>query len=106
MGAMTNKPMSSTGNVAAIAPDGKASDISRELRKLQAALAQEFPDAVTIGFDFERDLVLRIDVRNVEKTHVIAARLPSLCGGVFSQVRTGKSPAHSFFHRVSAKVAR
>ncbi|WP_394729360.1 hypothetical protein [Altererythrobacter sp. GH1-8] len=103
---MTGETQPSASNVSAISPETRVSDGSRELRRLQGVLAQEFPGALTIAFDFEKDLFLRIDVRNIEETHMIAARLPSLCGGIFSEVRTGKSPAHSFFHRVSAKVAR
>lgn len=93
-------------NVAAIkASDGQQA-ISGELAKIIEPLHAEFPGAVEISFTFRKNLRLHVDVRRLEEAHAVEARLPALCGGIFQEIFSGRSPHHAFFHRVSAKVNR
>jgi len=93
-------------NVKPITADNRPCLVCDELLKLKGQLAAEFPETEGISFEFRKDLRLHIDVRSLEEARIVEARLPALCGGAFSQVFVGKSPNHSFFHRVSAKVSR
>lgn len=84
----------------------QATPISDELGKLTAMLAQLCPPDAVIGFQYDGKLRLSIDVRRFEEMTTIEAQLPLLYGGIFQEVQRG-SPGHgSFFHRLSAIVAR
>lgn len=95
-----------TENVSAIKFSDGEQPISQGLAKIIEPLHAEFPNAVEISFTFRKNLRLHIDVRVLEEAHAVEARLPALCGGIFQEIFTGKSPHHAFFHRVSAKVDR
>ena len=92
--------------VAAINGGDRQPSISQELAKLIEPLHAEFPEAVEISFTYRKNLRLHIDVRTLEAAHAVEARLPAMCGGIFEQIFSGRSPHHAFFHRVSAKVDR
>lgn len=95
-----------TGRVEATLPIGRSLSVSEELTRLIEALQAEFPAAVNISFDFQDILNLHIDFRTLEEAHFAQTRLPALCGGIFSDIFSGSSPRHPFFHRVSAKVEK
>ena len=97
-------PQGKDENVEAIRSGEQERPISAALERLIAPLHAEFPGAYAISFEYRRDLHLHIDLRTLEEAHVVEARLPGLCGGVFEKIFTGASPHHPFFHRVSAKV--
>lgn len=86
--------------------DDRPTPVSDDLRKLIASLNDEFMDTVSISFEFENDLRLHIDFRKREHALLAEAKLPALCGGIFSKIMVGDSPHHPFFHRVSAIVDR
>ena len=80
--------------------------VSDELGRILELLTSEFPQAVEIGFSFSGKLQVHIDVRSLEEITILDAKLPTMAGGLFSEVRYGGTPGHAFLHRVSAKVAR
>ena len=101
---MSNDAAKNEGKVEDIGPAERNRTISKELERLIEPIHAEFPHAVSISFEFQKALQLHVDLRSLEEAHVAEARLPALCGGIFSQIFCGTSPHHPFFHRVSAKV--
>lgn len=95
-----------TGKVFPIFPGDPPASITGELGKIRSSLLAACPRDSIVRFQFERDLRVQIDVRHYEDVAAIEALLPTLCGGIFSQVQRGKATGHSFFHRVSALVDR
>ncbi|MDG5747144.1 hypothetical protein P8Q88_03035 [Qipengyuania sp. XHP0207] len=102
----SEKDETGSQKVAAIKAGDRQPSISQELAKLIEPLHAEFPDAVEISFTYRKNLRLHIDVRTLEEAHAAETRLPALCGGIFAEIFSGRSPHHAFFHRVSAKVDR
>jgi hypothetical protein len=51
-------------------------------------------------------LQLHIDVRNLEDVSRLEVVLPSLCGGIFSNLQRGLVDNHPFLHRLTALVDR
>lgn len=91
-------------NVEAIRSGEQERPISAALERLIVPLRAEFPHAYAISLEYHHDLRLHVDLRTLEEAHVVEARLPALCGGIFHEMFIGSSPHHAFFHRVSAKV--
>jgi len=103
---MEPDPKDESRKVEAIRSAEDERPISSALRRLLEPLHAEFPKAVAISFEYQKDLHLHVDLRTLEEAHVVQARLSALCGGVFHDIFIGSSPHHPFFHRVSAKVDR
>ena len=80
--------------------------ISDQLPKMSAMLKQACPSDAVIRFEYDGQLRVHIDVRRFEDMAQVESMLPSLCGGIFGDVQRGLAKHHSFFHRVSALVAR
>lgn len=78
--------------------------VSDELNKILSALGDACPEDAAISFDFDGELHVHIDIRNLEDVALTEAILPTLCMGIFHDVRRGNAPHRSFFHRVSALV--
>ena len=83
-----------------------ATPISDELGKLTTMLAQICPPDAVIAFQFDGKLRLSIDIRRFEEMTTIEAQLPLLYGGIFHEVQRVLPGHGSFFHRLSAIVAR
>jgi hypothetical protein len=93
-------------NVERIAVPPKAAPVSDELTKLTAMLREVCPGDASIGFEFDGKLHLHVQLRRFEDVTRLETALPSLCGGIFHDVRHGQVGRHSFLHRVSALVER
>ncbi|AIT78719.1 hypothetical protein [Novosphingobium pentaromativorans] len=101
--------MSEVTNISQVEPFPQATraiSIAEELGKLLEILKSEFPKAIKVFFEFDGKLKLHIDVRTGEEVSTAAARLGSLCGGIFNNIHNGATPHHPFFHRVTAEVDR
>jgi hypothetical protein len=93
-------------NVECLSVPSHATPVSDELTKLTAVLREVCPGDATIGFEFDGRLHLHVQLRRFEDVTRLETALPSLCGGIFQNVRHGQVGRHSFLHRVSALVAR
>ena len=80
--------------------------VSDELGKLMGTLREHCGPEAVISFQFDGKLHVHIDVRDMEEIARLESILPSLCGGAFSELQRGLAAHHSFFHRLSARVAR
>lgn len=78
--------------------------VSDALNRILSSLSDACPDDAAISFDFDGKLHVHIDIRNLEDVALTEAILPTLCGGIFHEIRRGSTPHRSFFHRVSAQV--
>jgi len=85
-------------------PDSRP--ITDELQRLTDVLAPLCPKDSAIRFEFDGRLHVHIDVRRYEDMTTVEAILPTACGGIFQQVQRSLVEKHSFFHRVTAVVAR
>lgn len=95
-----------TGNVQQIFGVAQSTPVTDELRKLACALKPHCPCDTIITFEFEEKLRLHVDLRRFEDMTTIEALLPTICGGIFGNVRRGNAVGHPFFHRVSAIITR
>lgn len=80
--------------------------VSDELGRLMAILRGFCRPEAVITFEYNDRLRVHIDVREVEEVARLEAILPSLSGGIFGDLQRGLAAHHSFFHRISATVAR
>lgn len=94
------------GNVEHIYGSADSTPVSDELNRLTAMLAPLCPRDSNIRFDFNGKLRVHIDVRRFEEMTTMEGLLPTLFGGIFEEVQRGMAEKHSFFHRLSATVAR
>ncbi|HYX46312.1 MAG TPA: hypothetical protein VE820_05780 [Sphingomicrobium sp.] len=93
-------------NIEHIHCPGDSTPVSDELRKLASMLVPLCPRDSSIRFDFDGSLRVHIDVRRFEEMTTLESLLPMLFGGIFHDVQRGMAEKHSFFHRLSAVVAR
>ena len=101
---MENDSTAKQESVEDIGHSNRTRSVSEKLERLVEQLQSEFPTAVSISFEFKRDLNLYVDFRTFEEASLAEARLPALCGGIFSNIIPGSSPTHSYLHRIRAKV--
>lgn len=85
-------------------PDSRP--ITDELQRLTNMLVPICPKESVIRFEFDGRLHVHIDVRRFEDMTTVEALLPTACGGIFHDVQRGMVEKHSFFHRITAVVAR
>jgi len=78
--------------------------VSDELTRILSSLRDACPDTALISFDFDGDLYVHIDIRNLEDVAFTETILPMQCRGIFHDIRRGSTPHRPFFHRVSARV--
>ena len=93
------------GNIESI-PIPSKSGVSDELGRLLGILRGLCPRRAVILFEYDGALRVHIDIRRLEDVPVVETFLPSLCGGIFRDAQRGLSAKHSFFHRITATVAR
>lgn len=93
-------------NVECISVPSQSTPVSDELTKLTAVLRDICPRDANIAFEFDGQLHLNVQLRRFEDVTRLETALPTLCGGIFHDVRHGQVGRHSFLHRVSALVAR
>ena len=74
--------------------------------KLTDILHSVCPSDAVIAFEFAGALHVHIDVRSLEDMTRLETLMPSLAGGVFYDIQRGLAARRSFFHRLSASVAR
>jgi hypothetical protein len=84
----------------------KSSAVSDELARIRDAVGAVLPRDAHIFFHFDTRLQLHIDVRNLEDVSRLEVVLPSLCGGIFSNLQRGLVDNHPFLHRLTALVDR
>ena len=96
----------SSGNVEHIFGSTNPTPVSDELRTLTAMLTAHCPEDSVIRFEFDGTLHLHLDMRGFEELTAMEMLLPTIAGGVFHDVQRGMSERHSFFHRLTAQVAR
>jgi hypothetical protein len=80
--------------------------VSDELNRIAEAVRAICPDDAHISFEFERRLQINVDIRKLEDLARVEMLLPSLCGGIFSNVQRGLVDNRPFLHRLIAIVAR
>lgn len=80
--------------------------VSDELGRLTSILREYCRPEAVITFEYNGILRVHIDVREIEDVARLEAIFPSLCGGIFHSTQRGLAAHHSFFHRISATVAR
>lgn len=102
---MSEKSSFEQENVSIMPAHTRGSSISQEMKRAWSSVRKEFPDANRVSFEFDGELVLHVDVRMGQTVPLIEARLASLNGGMFTNIRHGKTPGHRFLHRVSALVS-
>jgi hypothetical protein len=93
-------------NVEPISVSSQATPVSDELSRLMAVLRDFCPSDANIGFEFDGKLHLCVQLRRFEDVTRLETALPTLCGGIFDDIRHGQVGRHSFLHRVTALVAR
>lgn len=87
-------------------PTGLSSTVvTDELTRITSLLRTFCPEG-TIGFEFDGKLAVHIDVRKREDVLVIQTVLPTIEAGLFRNINLGNTPNRSFWHRISAEVAR
>ena len=101
-----SKELSGSADVAPINIPPPPTTVSDELGKLMGTLREHCSPEAVIIFQFDGKLHVHIDVRDIEEVARLESLLPSLCGGAFSELQRGLAAHHSFFHRISARVAR
>jgi hypothetical protein len=84
----------------------RSTTISDELTRIRSAVQAICPEGATISFEFEDRLQINIDVRRVEHLARMETLLPSICGGIFSNLQRGLVDNRPFLHRLTADVAR
>lgn len=80
--------------------------VTDELVRIRAAVQAICPDGTIIGFEFENRLQINIDLRRLEDLSRLETLLPSLCGGIFSNLQRGLVDNRPFLHRLTADVDR
>ena len=100
------KQISASADVKPIPVVPKSSVVSDELTKLTDILDGVCPRDAVITFEFAHALHVHIDVRTLEDMTRLEALMPSLAGGAFYDIQRGLAARRSFFHRLSARVAR
>ena len=100
------KDISELADVERIHAPSPPTTVSDELGRLMGVLREHCGPEAVITFQFDGKLHVHIDVRDIEEVARLESILPALCGGAFSELQRGLSAHHSFFHRISARVAR
>jgi hypothetical protein len=80
--------------------------VSDELNRIRGAVQAICPQGATISFEFENRLQINIDVRRLEDLSRMETLLPSVCGGIFSNLQRGLVDNRPFLHRLTADVDR
>lgn len=102
----TEREMGQSADVEIIPVQPQPAIVTEELGKLMGVLRGFCRPEAVITFEYSGSLRVHIDVRDVEEVAKLEAILPSLCGGAFYDPQRGLAARHSFFHRISARVAR
>lgn len=100
------KQINASAEVKPIPVGPKSTVVSDELTRLTDILHGVCPSDAVITFEFARGLHVHIDVRTLEDTTRLETLIPSLAGGAFYDIQRGLAARRSFFHRLSASVAR
>ena len=100
------KQNETSAEVKPIAISQKSSVVTDELTKLTDILHGICPSDAVITFEFVGGLHVHVDVRTLEDMTRLETLMPSLAGGVFYDIQRGLAARRSFFHRLSASVAR
>ena len=87
-------------------PAARSTIVSDELNRIQGAVLSVCPTDSDVTFEFDGKLRINIDVRQLDDVARIETLLPTLCGGIFSDMQRGLVDNRPFFHRVTALVAR
>lgn len=95
-----------SAKVERISVPSKGTPVSDELSRLTAIIRDICPPDALIAFEFDGRLHLRVQLRRFEDVTRLEVALPTLCGGIFTEVHHGQVGRHSFLHRVGALVAR
>lgn len=94
------------GTVEAFPAPPHSTTVSDELGRISSLLKSACPENALIRFEFDERLKVHIDVRKQEELMLVEMQLEKLCHGLFSDIRRGDTPHRSFYHRVTAAVAR
>ena len=100
------KQIDASDDVKTIPTLQKSNVVTDELTKLTDILHGVCPSDAVIMFEFAGALHVHIDVRSIEDMTRLETLMPSLAGGVFYDIQRGLAARRSFFHRLSASVAR
>ena len=97
---------SANSNVEPISGSDGSRMISDELDRIAQAVAAVSPADADIGFEYDGKLRINVDIRKLEDLARVELLLPTLCGGIFSDVQRGLVDNRPFLHRLTAVVAR
>jgi len=103
---MNEKESTARSTVEQMPAPVRDSFVSDELNRIAGAVRSVCPPDSIVGFEFEKNLRINIDIRKLEDLSRVEGLLPSLCGGIFSKIERGLVDNHSFFHRLTALVYR
>ena len=103
---MTDGGAASESRVEQMPAPARSTMISDELNRICGAVRAMCPNDTEIGFEFDGKLQINIDLRKLEDLARVEALLPTLCGGIFSNIQRGLVDNRPFFHRLTAEVAR
>ena len=79
--------------------------VSDELNKLVSEIRSYAPSNAIVSFAVNGKLHINIDVRDIDDLTRLESLLPSLWGGILSNVQRGLVDKHPFLHRLTALVA-
>ena len=71
----------------------KSTAISDELARISAKLCEVFPEGTCIGFSFDGQLRVHVDVRQRDDVIVVEMLLPTIGAGLFQTVPRGGTPS-------------
>jgi hypothetical protein len=80
--------------------------VIEELTRLREAVQSIVPGDTSISFRFDDRLHINIDMRDSNDLARVETVLPSVAGGIFSNVRRSLADHHSFRHRLTAEVVQ
>jgi hypothetical protein len=95
-----------TASVEQMPTPARSMIISDELNRIMGAVRSVCPEDADLSFGFDGKLQMHIDVRKLEDVARVETLLPTLCGGIFSNLQRGLVDNRPFFHRVTALVER
>ena len=92
--------------VAAPSVTTRCRKVTEELTGLRTAVQAIVPGDTAISFHFDERRLIHIDVRDLRDLARAETLLPTIEGGIFSNLRRTLADHHSFRHRLTADVVK
>ncbi len=101
---MSDREAAAAGNVEPIAVPSRPRIVSAELDRIAQAVRAHCPKETTISFEYDGRLQINIDIRKLEDLIAVEGVLPTLLGGIFTNLQRGLVDNRPFQHRLTADV--